>query len=150
MKKIIAANVISGLSLVCLIVFGVSYLQFKNIPIYSDYTIEVINNPVTQGKDIYFAMVGTKTLDCQTSKVYGLAYNDQNYDTPIRLDRFTQAYIRNISPGQTVTNHWKLAMPDEMKPGIWRVDMIGDWTCHFWVFKEKTTRSYDNILLIVE
>lgn len=148
MKKIIAANIISGLSLMCLIVFGVTYIQFKNTPIYENYSIEIINNPVSQGEDIKFVMVGTKVLSCTAKNVYGLAYNDEQ-GTVVKLDRFTQMYIHNTPIGEDITNRWAFAMPAELAPGNWRVDMVADWECRFWMFKEKTTRTFGNILLIV-
>ena len=150
MKKVIAANIISGISLICLIVFGVSFLQFKNTPIYDNYKIEIVNNPITGDEDIEFAMVGRKVLNCQANNVYGIATN-QDGSKQIILDRFTKTYIRNVSPGETVTNNWAFARPDELSPGIWRVDMVADWTCRFFIFQNvKTVRNHENILLIVE
>jgi len=150
MKKIIAANVISGLSLICLIVFGVSYLQFKNTPIYSDYKIEVVNNPITGNEDIEFVMVGRKVLNCQAHNVYGIATN-QDGTKQVKLDQFTKTYIRNVTPGTTVTNNWAFARPAELTPGYWRVDMVGEWQCRMWLFTNvETIRNHENILLIVE
>lgn len=148
MKKIIVANLISGLSLMCLIIFGVTYIQFKNTPIYENYSIEIVNNPVTRGEDIKFVMVGTKVRSCTAKNVHGLAYNDFD-DKVVKLDRFTQMYIHNTRIGQDITNRWAFAMPVELSTGTWRVNMVADWECRFWMFKENTTRSYGNILLIV-
>lgn len=148
MKKILAANLISGISLVTLIVFGVNYLIFKNSPIYTNYTIEIINNPVTGNEDIEFAMVGTKILDCTANNVYGTAHNEHGHE--FILNEYTRAYIRAISPGETVTNRWAYRKPADMHPGVYRVTMKGDWTCRFWIFDETKLRQYDNILLIVE
>jgi len=147
MKKLIAANLISGLSLVTLIVFGVQYLIFKNTPVYEDYKIEIINNPITGNDDIQFAMVGRKLLECQATNVYGVAYSE---DKEIRLDQYTKAYTRGIKPGETVTNAWSYRKPKELTTGIYHVTMYGDWNCRFWIFRETTTRSYDNILLVVK
>jgi len=147
MKKLIAANLISGLSLVTLIVFGVQYLIFKNTPVYEDYKIEIINNPITGNDDIQFAMVGRKLLECQATNVYGVAYGK---DKEIRLDQYTKAYTRGIKPGETVTNAWSYRKPKELTTGIYHVTMYGDWNCRFWIFRETTTRSYDNILLVVK
>jgi len=150
MKKIIAANVISGLSLVCLIVFGFKYLEFKNTPIYQDYKIEITNNPVTAGEDIMFAMTGEKMLDCQADHVYGIATN-QDGTVEVVLDKFTSMYKRNVKKGQTVTNSWSLHKPAEITPGYWRVDMVGHWSCRMWIFTSmETVRMHDNILLVVE
>ena len=71
MKKIVITNVISGLSLVCLIVFGVNYLIFKNTQPYQNLVMEIVNNPVTNYDDIHFAMAGTKVLECIVDKAYG-------------------------------------------------------------------------------
>jgi len=150
MKKIIAANVISGLSLVCLIVFGFKYLEFKNTPIYQDYKIEITNNPVTEGEDIMFAMTGEKMLDCQADKVYGIA-TSQDGTVEVKLDKFTSMYTHNVKKGQKVTNSWSLHKPAEVTPGYWRVDMVGHWTCRMWIFTSmETIRWHDNILLVVE
>lgn len=150
MKKVIAANVISGVSLICLIVFGISYINFKNMPIYQNYRIEIINNPITGNEDIEFVMVGHKVLDCQAEKVYGVATN-RDGSKEVILDKFTRIYMRNVKPGAKVTNNWAFARPKELTPGIWRVDMVGEWTCRTGVFTSiETIRNHDNILLIVE
>ena len=146
MKKIIAANLISGLSLITLIVFGVQYLIFKNTPVYETYTIEIINNPITGNDDIEFAMAGRKLLDCFATNVYGVAYGE---DKEVRLDQYTKAYTRGIKPGETVTNAWSYRKPEDLTTGIYHVTMFGDWDCRFWIFNETSTRSYDNILLVV-
>ena len=150
MKKIIIANAISSLSLVCLIVFGFSYLQFKNTPIYQNYKIEITNNPVTENEDIMFVMTGKKMLDCEAKNVHGIAIN-QDGTVEVILDQFTSAYNRNVTKGETVTNSWSFAKPAEITPGIWRVDMVGEWTCRMWIFTSvETIRNHENILLIIE
>lgn len=149
MRQTIAINLISGLSLTCLIVFGIQYLIFKNTPVYSNYTIEIVNNPITGEEDIQFAMVGTKNLNCQAKNVYGIAHNDVE-DRDVILNQYTKAYVRDIQPGETVTNTWSYARPKDLTAGIYRVTMVGEWTCRFWIFNEETTRTYDNILLIAE
>lgn len=149
MKKILIANVISGLSLISLIVFGFSYLQFKNTPIYENYKIEVTNNPITDNMDIMFAMTGRKMLDCQAQKVYGIATRHDGLE--VILDRFVIMYTRNIAKGENVTNNWSFAKPDNLVPGYWRVDMVAEWTCRMWIFTSvETVRHHDNILLVVE
>ena len=150
MTKIIAANLISGFSLICLIVFGISYIQFKNTPIYDNYKIEIVNNPITGNKDIEFVMVGRKVLDCQAKNVYGIATSQDGSKT-VKLDQFTKMYMRNLSVGESVTNSWAFKKPLELTPGYWRVDMVGDWTCRHFVFASlQTIRNHENILLIVE
>jgi len=149
MKKIIATNVISGISLVALIVFGVQWLIFKNTPIYESYRVEIINNPVTGDEDIEFAMVGKKLLNCQASKVYAVATSIDG--TEVILDQFTKIHIRNLPPGESVTNNWSIAKPKDMAPGIWRVDMVGHWECRYFVFKtSEVIRNHENILLVIK
>jgi hypothetical protein len=148
MKKIVAANIISGLSLTFLVVFGVNYLIFKNTQPYQNLVMEIVNNPVTDTDDIHFAMAGTKILECIVDSAYGIATNNEGDN--VVLKEFTEQYIRNVPVGESVTNTWKMRKPDELQTGIWRVDVIGDWRCMFWVFEETKTRSYDNILLVVE
>ena len=133
--------------MICLIVFGIQYLIFKNTPVYEDYSIEIVNNPITKEKDIQFVMAGTKVLNCQVSNVYGVAYGN---DKEIVLNQYTKAYIRNIQKGETVTNRWHYAVPEDLTPGVYRVTMYGDWTCRFFIFSETSVRSYDNILLVIE
>ena len=150
MKKIIAANLISGISLICLIVFGISYIQFKNTPIYDNYKIEIVNNPITGDKDIEFVMVGRKVLNCQAKNVHGIATLRDGTKT-VKLDQFATMYMRNIQPGETVTNTWSFKKPEDLTPGHWRVDMVGDWTCRHFIFTNlQTIRNHENILLIVE
>jgi hypothetical protein len=142
--------VISAISLVCLIVFGVTYMQFKNTPIYENYKIEITNNPVTGDEAIEFVMVGRKVLNCQAKNVYGIATN-QDGTKQVKLDRFTKMYMRNVAPGAVVTNTWAFEKPAEITPGYWRVDMVGDWECRLWWFSNiETIRNHENILLIVE
>ena len=43
-----ATNVISGISMITLIVLGVAYLSFKNAFVFQDIKIEITNNPITQ------------------------------------------------------------------------------------------------------
>lgn len=148
MKKIIAANLISGISLICLIVFGISYLQFKNTPIYESYRVEIVNNPITGDTDIEFVMVGKKTLNCQANKIYAVATNEHGEE--VILDRFSRTHIRNVTPGEAVTNNWAISRPADLHAGIWRVDMVGHWECRFFVFKsQEIIRNQENILLIV-
>lgn len=148
LNKIIAANIISGISLISLIVFGASYIYFKNTPIYSDYKIEITNNPINQHKDIDFSMSGIKQLSCTANNVYGLAVRKKDGLT-VKLDNFLKMYTHNVTPGVVVSNTWTLENPG-LEPGTYRVTMISEWTCIHWIFKDTTTRSHDSILLYVE
>ena len=132
----------------CLIVFGVNYLIFKNTHPYENLVIEIINNPITQQEDIHFAMAGTKVLDCSVDNAYGEAHNNEG--KVVVLDEYTAQYIRNVSKGENVSNSWKLRKPDELSAGIWRVNFIGNWRCSYWIFEDVRERRYDNILLIVK
>jgi len=149
MTRIVLANIISVISLASLIVFGVTYLKFKNTPIYENYRVEIVNNPITGDKNIEFVMVGKKTMNCTANKIYAVATNSQGDE--VILDRFVKTHIRNVSIGDSVTNNWTLAKPDELHPGVWRVDMVGHWECSYFVFSSKEViRNQENILLIVE
>ena len=147
MMKIILSNIVSGISLILLVIFGAQYLIFKNTEPYQNLTMSVINNPVTDDNDIHFAMIGKKVLECSVDNVYAIAVNS-NEQTVI-LNEFTELYYRNTQPGDNVTNSWKMRKPKDLSNGIWRVSMIGNWTCKRWIFVETQTRTYDNILLIV-
>lgn len=147
MTKTLIANIISGISLACLIVFGINYLIFKNTQPYENLVMEIVNNPITDNEDIHFAMIGEKVLSCEVNKVYAVAHNAGKQ---VYLTNFTEQYFRNTPVGENANNSWKMRRPENLHPGIWRVDVIGDWTCTWWVFSETRTRSYDNILLVVE
>jgi len=143
-----ATNIISGFSMVTLIVLGVAYMSFKNSFVYQDVQIQIINNPVTGDKDIEFAMIGSKRHDCASTRVYGTAYSEDN--RAIILDRFSKQYIYNTIPGDAILNSWSLVKPKELIPGMYRVSITGEFVCTYIVFKQEKIQSYDNILLIVK
>jgi hypothetical protein len=143
-----ATNIISGFSMVTLIVLGVAYMSFKNSFVYQDVQIQIINNPVTGDKDIEFAMIGSKRHDCASTRVYGTAYSEDN--RAIILDRFSKQYIYNTTPGDAIPNSWSLVKPKELIPGIYRVSITGEFDCTYTIFKQEKIQSYDNILLIVK
>ena len=144
-----ATNVISGLSMITLIALGVSYLSFKNAFVFQDIQIEIVNNPITGHKDIDFMMIGSKKFECNSTAVYGVAYNTRD-NQRIVLDRFTKSYIRNTRPGEEVPNSWSLAAPLELTPGDWRVSMTGEFECHYLIFTHYKSQTFDNILLVIE
>jgi len=146
-KKVIGANLISGMSLIFLIVLGINYLIFKNTNPYENLTIEIINNPIFATNNIDFKLTGKKILTCSVNNVFGTATNGT--DT-VYLHDFVVPYTRNSSVGNNVVNRWTMAMPEELYFGKWKVTMTGDWSCKYWIFEETTTRAYDNILLIVK
>lgn len=143
-----ATNVISGLSMITLIVLGVSYLSFKNAFVFQDIKIEIVNNPITGHKDIDFMMIGSKKFECNSTAVYGVAYDDSK--RRIVLDRFTKSYVRNTRPGESIPNNWSLAAPDELTPGDWRVSMTGEFECNYLIFTQYKSQTFDNILLVIE
>ena len=141
------ANIISGISMITLITLGISYMSFDNAFVFQDIKIEIINNPVT-GKEIEFAMIGSKKYECASTRVYGTAY-DRDHKM-ITLDRFTKQYVRNTRPGEAVPNTWSLQKPKDLHPGEWRVSMTGEFKCNHLIFQTTKIQTYDNILLIVE
>jgi hypothetical protein len=143
-----ATNVISGFSMITLICLGVAYLSFKNAFVFQDISIEISNNPVTEEKDIDFTMIGSKKHECNSTAVYGVAYNEQHEE--IILDQFTKTYIRNTSPGGAVPNSWSLRKPSNLIPGLYRVSMTGEFECTYLIFTQEKSQTFDNILLIVE
>jgi len=147
MKSIIN-NVVSGLSLLILVIFGAQYLIFKNTEPYQNLKMEITNNPVPLGRDIEFVMLGNKVLNCTVENARAVAEDiDGNQLT---LNNFTSQYTRNVPIGENVTNTWSLRQPNTITPGTWNVSMLGDWTCSHWIFKETHEYSYDNILLIIK
>ena len=140
------ANIISGISMVILVTLGISYMKFDNEFVFQDIKIEITNNPVT-GEEIEFAMMGSKKHECASTRVYGIAYNDDN---KLTLDKFTKQYVRNTRPGENVPNTWSLQRPKDMIPGDWRVSITGEFKCNHLIFQIEKIQTYDNILLVVE
>lgn len=149
MFHLIFNNVVSGISLACLIIFGVSYISFKNTEVYSDYSLSVINNPIKEGSDIMFTLMGTKLLDCRADGMYGIAVHKDTKETVLLTD-FTSGYIRNVTPGERVTNSWSFARPDELGSGVWHTSIEGTWHCKYMIFTNTKRFTYDNILIIAE
>ena len=135
--------------MITLICFGVSYLQFQNAFVFQDIKIEVTNNPVSEGDDIEFMMIGSKRHECNSTRVYGQAYSSDR-STVITLDRFTKQYTHNVRAGEPVPNQWAMAKPNGIAPGVWRVSMTGDFDCNYLIFTSKKSQTYDNILLIIQ
>ena len=145
-----ATNVISGFSMVTLICLGVAYLSFKNAFVFQDIKIEITNNPITQEKDIEFAMIGSKKFECNSTAVYGVAYAEDGSHSH-KLDSFTKQYIRNTRPGEEVPNSWSMEVPEDIRHGgRYRVSMTGEFVCNYLIFTQHKSQTFDNILLIVE
>jgi len=142
-------NVVSGISMITLIAFGVSYLQFQNAFVFHDIKIEVTNNPVSVSEDIQFMMIGSKRHECNSKRVYGKAYSADN-SIVVKLDKFTQQYVHNTKAGDLIPNQWAMAKPVGIRPGEWRVSMTGDFDCNYLIFTSEKSQTYDNILLIIE
>lgn len=148
--RIVLLNILSGLSLAVCIIFGVTYISFKNANVFQDIKIEVVNNPVTQEDDIEFHMIGNKPYECASTAVYGVAYaEDKSHSHD--LDAFTKQYVRNTRPNELVPNMWSMERPEDMiQGGRYRVTMYGKFMCNHWIFTVPKTAEYSNILLIVE
>lgn len=148
--RIILLNILSGLSLAICIIFGVTYMSFKNAHVFQDIKIEIVNNPITKEDDIEFHMLGYKPYECASTAVYGVAYAEDgshSYD----LNAFTRQYLRNTRPGELVPNVFSMERPQDMDVGgRYRVTMYGDFICNHWIFKVPKTAEYSNILLIIE
>jgi hypothetical protein len=141
-------NIVSGLSMVTIISLGIMYLSFNNAFVFTDIKIEIVNNPVS-GETIDFMMIGSKKYECNSVRVYGIAYHRDGHMH--KLDKFTKQYTRNVSPGKPVPNQWTMKRPDSMvADGDYRVSMTGDFICNYLIFQEKKSQTYDNILLVVK
>ena len=85
-------NVISGLSMVTIISFGIAYMSFDNAFVFTDTEIGISNNPVTKDKDIQFFMIGSKKYQCNSTAAYGVAHavdGSHSHD----LNTFTKRYV---------------------------------------------------------
>lgn len=142
-------NIISGISMITLICFGVSYLQFQNAFVFHDIKIEITNNPVSVNDDINFMMIGSKRHECNSKRVYGEAYS-ANREVVVTLDKFSKQYVHNTSIGKEIPNQWSMIKPKYMEPGEWRVSMTGDFDCNYLIFTAEKSQTYDNILLVIE
>ena len=146
---LISMNIMSGLSLAILIIFGVTYVSFKNASVYQDIIIEIVNNPI-DGDDIMFSMLGTKPFDCNSTEVFGVAYRDGGPEEYL-LNLFTKQYVHNTRSGEPVTNKWTMQRPKEMQAGgNYRVTMVGEFECHHWIFQVPKVERYENILLVAK
>lgn len=147
----LVANVISGISLLCLIIFGISYLKFKNANIHEDVQIRVTNNPVLLSQPIHMELVAQKNFSCQSKEMYGIARltKDNKVIKTLILDEFIKSPIKNQKPG-TVVNEWTFNMPEGMTEGNWHIDLVGKANCQNFVFTLDKKCVYDNILLEVK
>ena len=146
--RTILLNIISGLSLATCIIFGVTYISFKNANVFQDIKIEITNNPITNNNDIEFMMMGYKPYECASTQVYGVAYADDGHSHV--LNKFTKQYTRNTRPGVSIPHQWAMVIPEDMiVGGEYRVSMTGEFVCNHWIFQVPKVQTYSNILLIV-
>lgn len=144
-----ATNVISGISMVTLVCLGVAYMSFNNAFVFNDTHINIVNNPVGQGRDIEFYMVGSKKHECNSTAVYGVAYAEDGHMH--QLNTFTKRYIQNTAPGDKVENGWEMRAPTDMvKGGIYRVSMTGEFVCNYLIFQTTKSQTFDNIFLEID
>ena len=144
------ANIISGLSMVTIIGFGVDYMSFDNAFVFQDTQINVVNNPIEKGQDIEFYMVGSKKYECNSTAAYGVAHAVDGSHSH-ELNKFTKRYIQNTAPGDRVENGWHMAVPEDMtNGGEYRVSMTGEFECVHLIFKTHKSQTFDNIYLLVK
>ena len=143
-------NVISGLSMVTIITFGIAYMSFDNAFVFTDTEIGITNNPVTKDQDIEFFMVGSKKYQCNSIAVHGVAHATDGSHSH-KLNTFTKRYIQATAPGEAVENGWHMRVPDDMRHGgEYRVSMTGEFECIHLIFKTHKKQEFANIYLKVD
>ena len=147
-----ATNVISGLSMVTLIVLGVSFVSFNNAFVFNNAGIAVTNNPVTSGQ-INFILEGNREHECVLTKVHSDAYDDATGER-FPLDFARKVYIRSDdylgSDTGVVDHQWGIPKPDDMQPGVYRVSLYSEFDCVYLLFKKTKVQIFNNISLIIE
>ena len=147
-----ATNVISGLSMVTLIVLGVSFVSFNNAFVFNNAGIAVTNNPVTSGQ-INFILEGSREHECILTKVHSDAFDDATGER-FALDFARKVYIRSDdylgSDTGIVDHQWGVPKPDDMQPGVYRVTLYSQFDCVYLLFKKTKVQIFDNISLIIE
>ena len=145
-----ATNIVSGFSMITLIVLGVLYIKFDNEFVFTDTDISVTNNPIGVGDDIQFFMVGSKRYECNSTAAYGVAHATDGSHSH-NLNTFTKRYVQNTAPGERVENGWHMKVPDDMiHGGEYRVSMTGEFECVHMIFKTHKKQVFDNIYLKVD
>ena len=147
-----ATNVISGVSMVTLIVLGVSFVGFNNAFVFNNAGIAVTNNPVTSGQ-IDFILEGSRRHECTLTKVHSDAYDDATGER-FPLDFARKVYIRSDdylgSDTGVVDHQWGIPKPDDMQPGVYRVSLYSEFDCVYLLFKKTKVQIFNNIALIIE
>ena len=147
-----ATNIISGLSMVTLIVLGITYLGFTNAFVFNNAGIAVTNNPVSGGQ-INFILEGSRKHECVLTKVHSDVYDDATGER-FALDFARKVYIRSDdylgSDTGIVDHQWGVPKPDNMQPGVYRVTLYSEFDCVYLLFKKTKVQLFDNISLIIE
>ena len=147
-----ATNVISGLSMVTLIVLGVSFVSFNNAFVFNNAGIAVTNNPVTSGQ-INFILEGNRHHECTLTRVHSDAYDDATGES-FEFDFARKIYIRSNdylgSDTGIVDHQWAMPVPDGMGPGVYRVTLYSEFDCVYLLFKKHKIQMFDNISLIIK
>ena len=147
-----ATNVISGLSMVTLIVLGVSFVSFNNAFVFNNAGIAVTNNPVNNGQ-IDFILEGSRKHECTLTKVHSDAYDDATGER-FPLDYARKVYIRSDdylgSDTGVVDHQWGIPKPDDMQPGVYRISLYSEFDCVYLLFKKTKVQIFNNIALIIE
>ena len=147
-----ATNIISGLSMVTLIVLGITYLGFTNAFVFNNAGIAVTNNPVSGGQ-INFILEGSRKHECVLTKVHSDVYDDATGQR-FALDFARKVYIRSDdylgSDTGEVDHQWAIPVPDDMQPGLYRVTLYSEFDCVYLLFKKTKIQIFDNISLIIE
>jgi hypothetical protein len=147
-----ATNIISGLSMVTLIVLGITYLGFTNAFVFNNAGIAVTNNPVSNGQ-INFILEGSRKHECVLTRVYSDAYSNVTGEK-YQLDFARKIYIRSNdylgSDTGIVDHQWAMPVPDDMPPGIYEIKLYSEFDCVYLLFKESKSQMFDNIVLVIE
>ena len=147
-----ATNIISGLSMVTLIVLGITYLGFTNAFVFNNAGIAVTNNPVTGGQ-INFILEGSRKHECTLTRVHSDAYSDTTGKS-YQFDFARKIYIRSDdylgSDTGVVDHQWAIPVPDGMGPGVYEVKLYSEFDCVYLLFKQHKSQMFDNISLIIE
>ena len=147
-----ATNILSGVSMVTLIVLGVLFVGFNNAFVFNNAGIAVTNNPVT-GDQINFILEGSRRHECTLTRVHSDAYDDDTGES-FEFDFARKIYIRSDdylgSDTGIVDHQWAMPVPDGMGPGVYRVTLYSEFDCVYLLFKKTKIQMFDNIALIIE
>ena len=147
-----ATNILSGVSMVTLIVLGVLFVGFNNAFVFNNAGIAVTNNPVTSDQ-INFILEGSRRHECTLTRVHSDAYDDATGES-FEFDFARKIYIRSDdylgSDTGIVDHQWAMPVPDGMGPGLYRVTLYSEFDCVYLLFKATKVQMFDNISLIIK